>query len=80
MTYRPPLPMVDICWKVIMILMAIVDDDDNWYYGDNLDEEVVCDTENGEEDSDGDEEDGNEGQVQALGLLCNVQPLVLVQP
>ena len=46
----------------------------------NLDEEVVCDTKDGEDDGNGDEEDGDEGQVQALGLLCNVQPLVLVQP
>ena len=37
----------------------------------NLDEEVVCDTKDGEDDGNGDEEDGDEGQVQALGLLCN---------
>ena len=46
----------------------------------NLDEEVVCDTKDGEDDGNGDEEDGDEGQVQALGLLCIVQPLVEVQP
>ena len=51
--------------------MAIGDDDGNWYYGDNRDEEVVCDTKDGEDDGNGDEEDGDEGQVQALGLLCN---------